>query len=108
MIYLATPYSDPEPKMREMRYRCACLLAARLTFDGHVVFSPIVHGHAMERVSGLELSRGEWMRIDSEFLRRSDLLLVAKMPGWDASLGVRQEIGMARAFEIPVEYWEVP
>ncbi len=47
MIYLASPYSHPDPAVREQRFRAACRAAAELIRAGHVVISPVVHGHPM-------------------------------------------------------------
>jgi hypothetical protein len=45
MIYLASPYSHPDPAVREARFREACRAAAKLMRLGQPAFSPIVHGH---------------------------------------------------------------
>jgi len=36
LIYLASPYSHPDPAMRELRYKQACEVAALLMRDGHL------------------------------------------------------------------------
>ncbi len=104
MIYLATPYTDENVVIEYQRYQRACELAAQLTVRGYVVFSPIVHGHAMRTATWLQLDRARWMEIDFEFLRRSDALVIAKMPGWEKSLGVQQEIAYASTHGIPISF----
>ncbi len=107
MIYLATPYTHDDAAVERQRYQRACELAAHLTVGGHVVFSPIVHGHAMRVATWLQLDRAHWMEIDFEFLRRSDALVIAKMPGWETSLGVQDEIAYASTHGIPIYFWTI-
>ena len=80
-----------------------CRVAAELVSAGHVVFSPIVHGHPLVRF-GLPTDWRFWQRHDREHLGRSKLLLVLALDGWQQSIGVQAEIGIARALALPVVY----
>jgi Domain of unknown function (DUF1937). len=55
MIYLASPYSHPDPLVREARFDAACRAMADLVHAGQIVFSPIVHGHPL---GALQLADG--------------------------------------------------
>ena len=44
-IYLACPYTHPDEVTRNTRVEFASIIAAKLMCEGHVVFSPITHGH---------------------------------------------------------------
>ena len=44
-IYLACPYTHPDEVTRNTRVELASIIAAKLMCEGHVVFSPITHGH---------------------------------------------------------------
>jgi len=103
MIYLASPYSHPDAQVREARFEAACRVAAELVSAGHVVFSPIVHGHPLVRF-GLPTDWGFWQRHDREYLGRSKLLLVVALDDWQQSVGVQAEISIARALGLPVAY----
>jgi hypothetical protein len=47
VIYLASPYSHPNPAVREQRFQAACQAAAALLRSGQAVFAPIVHSHPL-------------------------------------------------------------
>jgi hypothetical protein len=47
MIYVISPYSHPDLAVRQRRFDAACRAAAALARDGHLVISPIVHGHPL-------------------------------------------------------------
>lgn len=104
MIYLATPYSHPDPAVREMRFREACRHAAFLMRAGQVVFSPIAHTHPIATQNGLPGGWDYWRRVDSEFLLRCDGLTVVQMDGWKESKGVAAEISLAKTYGVPVAF----
>ena len=95
MIYLASPYSHPDAAMREARFRDVCRAAARLMREGHVVFSPIAHGHPIAAY-GLPTDWRFWEPFDREQLERCDELVVLTLAGWRESKGVQSEIRIAR------------
>ena len=49
MIYLASPYSHPDPLVRHARFEAACQATAGLLRAGRPVFAPIVQGHELVR-----------------------------------------------------------
>ncbi len=49
MIYLASPYSHPDARVRQRRFEEACQAAAAITRAGLSVFSPISHSHPIAR-----------------------------------------------------------
>jgi nucleoside 2-deoxyribosyltransferase len=103
MIYLASPYSHPDPRVREHRFRAACQAAASMPCDGSIVFSPIVHSHPLVAF-GLPTAWSAWERIDRAYLERCDEVVVLMLDGWEASVGVRAEIDIARALGKPVRF----
>jgi nucleoside 2-deoxyribosyltransferase len=94
MIYLASPYSHPDPAVRERRFRAACSAAALLLQAGHAVFSPIAHGHVLAE-HGLPTDWKFWQRYDREHLERCDEVIVLMLNGWEESAGVHGEIRQA-------------
>lgn len=110
MIYLACPYSHPEPAIRENRYFEANAAAARLMAQGHVVFSPISHSHAVadHLPDDLRCSWDFWKTQDLPILERCSKVIVLKLEGWTESVGVQAEISHALRKSIPVFYMEVP
>jgi hypothetical protein len=105
MIYLASPYSHPDPLIREARFHAACRVTADSVQAGHVMFSPIVHGHPLVRF-GLPTNWAFWQRFDAEHLRWCDEVVVLQIDGWRESEGVRAEIKLAAAMGMQVRYSE--
>jgi hypothetical protein len=79
MIYLASPYTHPDPVVREERFAAACAVAAQLLRFGHLVFSPICHSHPLTRF-GLPLDWGFWERCDRQHLERCSELIELGLP----------------------------
>ena len=103
MFYLASPYSHPDVAVREQRFRDACRAAVRLIAAGHVVFSPIVHGHPLVG-HGLPGDWPFWERIDRDHLERCDEVVVLMLDGWRESVGVAAELRIAADLGKPVRY----
>ena len=104
-VYLASPYSDPDIKVRERRYRQACISAAGLMRNGHVVFSPIAHSHPVEVIGLRSVESGAfWKRQDVPLLRHADMLVVLMLAGWEKSAGIQWEIEIAESLMIPVRW----
>jgi len=103
MFYLASPYSDPDPAVRQQRFEAACAMAATMLRAGHSVFSPIVHSHPLVAY-GLPTDWSFWQRVDVEHLRQCDEVVVLMLDGWDCSTGVREEVRLARELGKPVRY----
>lgn len=103
MIYLASPYSHPDPDVREQRFEAACAAAAALLRAGHRVYSPIAHSHPLTRY-GLPGDWAFWERHDRWYLERCDEVVVLMLEGWDSSEGVQAEIDYATRLGKPVWY----
>ena len=103
VVYLASPYSHPDPRVRDARFQAACRAAAALLSAGEIVFSPIAHSHPIA-AHGLPTAWEFWECADRELLRRCDELLVLMLPGWQESRGVQAEIATARELGMPVRY----
>ncbi|MEX0718072.1 MAG: DUF1937 family protein [Planctomycetaceae bacterium] len=94
MIYLAAPYSDSDPSVREQRFDAVCRAVAALKRSGIAVFAPIIHGRPLV-AHGLPTDWSCWESFDREFLAGCDELVVLMLDGWRNSRGVREEIRMA-------------
>lgn len=107
MIYLASPYSHPDPAVRHER-----AMAARHCTIWHLarhypVLSMIAYGHELVRagVEGdvvLPTDAGAWGMIGFPILRASSACWVLVLEHWERSTGVRAEIDAAYACGIPV------
>jgi len=106
LVYLACPYSHPDPAVRFMRAQLASLTAAELMREGSPVFSPLSHSHMMSENGGLPDEWAFWERVDRPILRQCERMIVLKLDGWDKSVGVAAEIKIADELDIPIEYIE--
>ena len=104
LIYLASPFSYPDPLVRHERYQAACANTAWLMKGGLNIYSPIVHSYPLVAY-GLPSTWDFWKVVDGEMLSRCDMLMVLMLPGWANSTGVREEIAIADALLIPVSYF---
>ena len=107
LIYLAVPYSHPDIKIREHRFKQVNKVAAKLMADGHHIYSPISHTHPIALAGKLPTTWEYWKEYDYAFLKHSKKLLVLKLDGWETSAGVKGEIEIANELNIPVEYLDM-
>jgi len=105
IIYLASPYTHSTPAVSEQLFHAACLETALLVNAGHIVFSPIVHGHPLVEY-GVPGDWLFWERYDRVLLQRCDEVVVLKLDGWRESRGVMAEIKFAKEIEKRVRYVE--
>jgi hypothetical protein len=97
MIYLASPYSHPDPDVMLARFEAACRHAALLMRLGHIVFSPIAHSHPVALHGKLDaLSHSIWLAQDFWFIDHADEVRVLMLDGWRESRGITLEIERAR------------
>lgn len=104
MIYLASPYMDPDSSVVEQRFDAVCRKAGELIKEGHVVYSPIAHSHPIAIRVALPQDWAFWERFDTAMLKCATAFYILKLPGWDRSKGVASEEYIARSMGIPVTY----
>ena len=92
MIYLASPYSDPNPVVERQRFEAVCHAAAILMAEGHRIFSPIAHTHPIAMAGDLPRGWEYWRKYDEEMLAACDELWILMLPGWDKSAGIAGEL----------------
>lgn len=94
LIYVATPYSK-YPGGIDLAFIDACKLTARLLQRGLKVYSPIAHTHPLAIHGGIDpYDHSIWLPFDETMMDKSAALLVAMMPGWETSIGVKHEINV--------------
>jgi len=96
MIYVASPYTDPDPAVREARYHAVCRQVAEMLRCGIHAFSPICHSHPLVEY-GVPGDWAFWREYDLKFLAMCDEVWVLMLDGWKTSTGVQAEIAMAMA-----------
>jgi hypothetical protein len=107
-IYLATPYSHPDLKVRERRWQLACMATAKLIERGEIVYCPVVHSHRLVADGHLSdhVTLAHWQAIDMGFIRVCSELWVVQLAGWQISKGVEWKIKLAHHLNIPVQHWK--
>jgi hypothetical protein len=90
--YLASPYSDDDPSVREDRFVDASEAAAHLMRAGLRVFCPIAMSHPMAEHGPVPPMGEVWYGFDNTILDRCDGLIVLMLRGWSTSRGVMAEV----------------
>lgn len=100
MIYLASPYSHPDPLIRKTRFLLAQQCVAMMLSKRKFVYSPIVHCHEIATKYDLPSDFEFWRDYNFDMLRRADALRVLKISGWDTSEGVLAESRLANELNL--------
>mgnify|MGYP000004507069 FL=1 len=106
LTYLASPYTNPDPQVRERRFVEAYRAASALMARGEAVFCPIAHSHPIDLYAPLPQTTEFWMAMDLPVLRRCDRMKVLMLDGWQNSKGIALEMKAAEAMGIPIEFIE--
>jgi hypothetical protein len=106
MIYLACPYSHPDPAVREARFHAVNRAAGQMIANGLLVFSPISHSHPIAVDCDLPSDFGPWAAFDHAMIAACSRVVVLKLDGWDRSAGIAEEVAHAIATGKDVEYME--
>lgn len=101
-LYLASPYSSPDPSIRDRRASEALAATAWLLQMKRWVYSPIVHCHELAFVHELPTDAEYWQEYNHALLERSKGLLVLLAEGWESSVGVGEEIRYAKELGLAV------
>lgn len=103
--YLASPYTHPDPRIREWRAHQAMAAAAKLAADRIWVYSPIAHNHEMCIRHELPFTFEWWDVWNKVMIRASAGIIVLTLPGWDRSVGVEAELRFALELKLPIQYY---
>lgn len=101
-IYLASPFSHPDPDVMEARYQQVCQATLKLMAKGLVVYSPIGHNYHLAKMGNLPCQYDYWRRFDEVMVGRASELYVCTMDGWDKSFGVKEEMDFASHIGLPI------
>lgn len=89
--FLATPYTK-HPSGLDAAFQEACFTASMLRHFEYRVFCPIEAGHKLAEQTGVDpLDWKFWIECYAPWIAKCDRLLVAKMDGWEESVGVQHE-----------------
>lgn len=100
-IYLASPYSDPDPAIVQRRYHLVLSATASLLRDCIWTYSPIVHCHELARLHSLPTDFAFWRDYNKAMLQKANAIALLDIPGWENSKGVKDELQIAELLAIP-------
>lgn len=102
--YLASPYTHASPLEREHRYLAAAH-ALRQFLEAKIwIYSPIVHCHELAKVYIMPKEASFWKEYNFAMIRAGRRLRILRLPGWDNSVGVKEEIAYAIQLGKPLIY----
>lgn len=106
LIYLASPYTDPDPKVKEKRFLEAAAAQAWIftQMKDTFVFSPIAACHPVAMLHKLPTDWHFWAEFDELMVSRCDELWVLCIDGWGLSTGVTAETKIAVKLNKPIQY----
>ncbi len=95
IIYLAGPYTDPDPSVRAARAHDATVASARMIERGYIVYSPLTMTHPIDvqmSADGETQGSDYWVAFDEAFMEHCAAIVVLMTSGWDRSRGVAREV----------------
>jgi len=104
--YLAIPYSDPDDAVMQSRYEIALKVMAKYINEDLPIYCPVAHWHNVELNHDMPRGYEFWYKLDRLFLSKASGLIVVQIPGWEKSIGVTDEIVLAKEFKIPILYYK--
>ena len=102
LYYLACPYSDPDPTIRENRYLEASKVAGHLMQMGYHILSPISACHEAAKQAETAFDWSYWKEFDERLISHCNALVVLALPGIGKSVGTQAEIEIAKRLGKPV------
>ncbi len=106
MIYVGSPYSDPDHLVRADRAFQVERFMARYIKEGEVLYSPIASWHHVAEKFTLPKDFQFWKQLDFGILRFASEMWVLRLYGWPSSVGLAAEMEMARDLYIPIVYFD--
>ncbi len=102
MIYLASPYTHESIHVMHERFCQAAYVASKLMRD-HVVYSPIVHGHAIAIRNDMPKDWEFWKKHCIHMLSLADEMWIINLKGMGSSIGVNEELNYCMKNNKPVK-----
>ena len=101
LFYLAMPYSHKDPQVIEQRMEIFCRVDAFLMKMGIHTISPLSK-HFMLAYEALPGDYVYWGEYSHKLMQRVDGVYVICVPGWEESVGVQDEIRLAKQLNLPI------
>lgn len=102
LMYVAAPYSDPDPAIVKGRMAVFDeVVADLLRRQNYFPISPLLN-HPIVAQHTVPGDWEFWQHYSRRLLGRSDILGIIQLPGWEKSAGVSGEREFARTLSLPV------
>jgi hypothetical protein len=98
--YMAGPYTDNPTK----RYNDHMKSLYLLTQHGLTIYSPIVHFHQLAADYELPKDAAFWEQHNFNMIKSAKGVIIVRMPDWEKSQGVAQEVIFSRIHDIQIWY----
>lgn len=106
--YLATPYTK-YPGGRVKAFEAAATVAGHLLQREVPVFCPITHSHPIACNSTIkDDDYSVWLPLDHHFMANAVGIIVAMLPSWETSYGVKVELEYFQGLGKPVLWLATP
>lgn len=106
-IYLATPYSHPDPDRRILRYQAAEQISKDIALRRIAVYCPIVHWHFAAVNHELPTDHEFWEAQNHPFMIACDEAWFVKLDGWEQSRGMTAEAQFCRGLNVPMKWFNL-
>ena len=106
LVYVAMPYSHPNPDVIAERMEVFYKIAADLLLQGKMVISPVLN-HSICKRYNVPSDYKFWGDYSRTLLSKCDEIVVLEMDGWTRSAGVIDEIATAKDLHIPIIFMKV-
>lgn len=105
-IYLASPYTHPDPKVMDARFDAVLESFVSLIRRRIWAYSPIVHCHTAALTHTLPRDIDFWQDYNRAMIIPASKFTILTLDGWAESRGVAWEVELARLHNIPIDYME--
>ena len=106
MIYVGSPYSDPDHLGRADRAFHVARFAAQYIKKGNILYVPIASWHHIAEQFTLPTDFKFWQQLNFGMLRFASEMWVLRLDGWTKSVGLAGEMDMARDLYIPIVHFD--
>jgi hypothetical protein len=103
--YIASPYTHPDHAVRRGRWRAAVRFLQWCLARQDWVYSPIAHCEEAARLAALPTNFQFWQSFNHTMLGAARGLYVLRLPDWEQSAGVADEIAFAAGRGLPVQHF---
>lgn len=103
LTYLSCPYNDPNLVVKQQRIVDFCRADAMLSSLGKFTVSPMLKLLVVEH-ENLPDTYEYWSEYCQALLKKCDEMIVVTIAGWDTSVGVMEEMKLAKRLGIPIRY----